>query len=214
MGLFSVLTSTDRALLIISLRIDDRKFQYDGEFTSNHPKLTAFVEDDNGVGQIEVQPNRAQVLPENLDRFDKLANGNAALVAYKPTLDFGTHRFEVTASNLSGNRTTAEIQFEVGGSLQLKAVVIRPNPFSSETWFTYVLTQEAAAVRIKIYNTSGRLICEVPDSTHALGYNEICWTGIDRNDDLVANGVYFYRVTVIGENKQRITQTHQLEVMR
>ena len=214
LGLFSVLTSTDRAPPIISLRIDDRQFQYDGEFTSTQPKLTAFVEDDNGVGHIEIQLNRAQVLPENLDRFDKLANGNAALVEYKPILNFGTYLFEVTASDFSGNRITEEIQFEVGGSLQLKAVANRPNPFSSETWFTYVLTQEAAAVRIKIYNTSGRLIYEVPDSTHALGYNEIRWTGIDRNDDPVANGVYFYKVTVIGENKQRITQTHQLAGMR
>lgn len=37
----------------------------------------------------------------------------------------------------------------------------KPNPFSDETYFTYVLTKPAEEVKIKIYATSGRLISEL-----------------------------------------------------
>ena len=213
-GVFSLLSSTDQTPPIISLSIDDRQLHYDGKFASRQPKLIVFVEDDSGVGQIELKLNSVPLLLDDVDRFDSLGDRNTVLVEHQPTLDLGTHFFEVGAADLIGNSSTENISFEVGGELQLKAVANRPNPFSSETWLTYVLTQETNAVRIKIYSTSGRLIYEILDAPQMVGYNEVRWTGVDRDDEPVGNGVYLYKITVIGETQQKLTQMHKMVLLR
>ena len=82
-----------------------------------------------------------------------------------------------------------------------------PNPFASETYFTFILTTLAEEVEIKIYTISGRLIQDMlvpPQSENA--YYQVFWNGRDRDGDEVANGVYFYKIIVKsnGETKEAI----------
>jgi flagellar hook assembly protein FlgD len=70
-----------------------------------------------------------------------------------------------------------------------------PNPFILETYFTFILTDYADEVEIKIYTINGRLIQNLivpPQSENA--YYQVHWNGRDRDGDEVANGVYFYKV--------------------
>jgi flagellar hook assembly protein FlgD len=64
-----------------------------------------------------------------------------------------------------------------------------------ETYFTFILTNYADEVEIKIYTIAGRLIQSIfvpPQSGNA--YCRVYWNGRDRDGDEVANGVYFYKV--------------------
>jgi len=70
-----------------------------------------------------------------------------------------------------------------------------PNPFERETYFTFILTDYADQVEIKIYTISGRLIQDIflpPQSENA--YYKVFWDGRDRDGDEVANGIYFYKI--------------------
>ena len=73
-----------------------------------------------------------------------------------------------------------------------------PNPFASETYFTFNVAGESLPdeVHIKIYTIAGRLIQDirVPQSDISGGFNKILWNGKDRDGDAIANGIYFYKV--------------------
>ena len=85
-----------------------------------------------------------------------------------------------------------------GSDLELKNVLNYPNPFSSGTTFTFWASQNCTAV-IKIYTVAGRLLYkfeEFPLQTNELA--QIAWDGRDEDGDVLANGVYFYKVIARG----------------
>jgi len=80
--------------------------------------------------------------------------------------------------------------------LQLLNVYNYPNPFKDETYFTFKLTQIPDELKIKVYTIAGRMIKEFILSSSELKYdfNRILWDGRDADSDLVAHGVYLYKV--------------------
>ena len=87
------------------------------------------------------------------------------------------------------------LYFTVDSVWDIKNVFNYPNPFSTETYFTFILTDYVDDVEIKIYTISGRLIQNIiipPQSENA--YFRVYWNGRDRDGDEIANGVYFYKV--------------------
>ena len=84
--------------------------------------------------------------------------------------------------------------FVIQSELALKDVVNFPNPFETDTKFTFVFQNDKAGeVSIKVYTVAGRLIKTIT-SAAKVGYNEIPWNGDDAFGDELANGVYFYRI--------------------
>jgi len=79
-----------------------------------------------------------------------------------------------------------------------------PNPFNPLTTIRYDLP-ESATVDLRVYDISGRLVIVlVGDNETAPGRHEITWNGQDRYGQLVAAGVYFYRLEAgsFGETKR------------
>ena len=138
---------------------------------------------------------------------------NAMVVAYTPTIDAGNYLFAVEASDTSGNAAKEELSFRVGGELKILNIANHPNPFSKETYFTYVITRPVENVSIKIYSSSGRLIAELEDALIRTGYNEILWDGKDESGADVANGVYFYKI-IVETQDGKLSQTRKLAVIR
>ena len=76
-----------------------------------------------------------------------------------------------------------------------------PNPFSTSTRFVYTLTGAEVPERfdIQIFTISGRLVKTIDlaglDDVH-IGKNisDFAWDGRDEYGDLLANGVYIYKV--------------------
>ena len=90
--------------------------------------------------------------------------------------------------------------------LVLKDVVNYPNPFSDQTNFTFQAhgTSFNTEVNIKIYTITGRLIRSmknlIPPSD---GFNYYIWDGRDDDGDIIANGVYLYKIIIKSETEQR-----------
>ena len=136
--------------------------------------------------------------PDSL--FEAKSQGSEkAVVTFKPALKGRSDPYklmlQVTDSTGNEENLTNPIYFEVDSVWSIKKVYNYPNPFSMETYFTFILTDYADKVEIKIYTITGRLIQDImvpPQSENA--YYKVYWNGSDRDGDEVANGVYFYKI--------------------
>ncbi len=68
-----------------------------------------------------------------------------------------------------------------------------PNPFNPQTSIRYALPQDAH-VRLTIYNVLGQKVARLVDEHQQAGYKTLLWDGKDENGNLLASGVYFYRL--------------------
>ena len=91
--------------------------------------------------------------------------------------------------------------------LVVSNVVNFPNPFKEETNFTFQLLGSDAAtqIEIKIYTITGRLIRTLDNlSPPDNGFNyDYPWDGRDDDGDIVANGVYLYKLIIRNEKEQK-----------
>jgi len=68
-----------------------------------------------------------------------------------------------------------------------------PNPFNSSTVIRYALP-EGGLVRLEIYNVLGQRVRVLVDGEQEAGYHMVRWDGKDDMGEMVANGVYLYRI--------------------
>ena len=68
-----------------------------------------------------------------------------------------------------------------------------PNPFSSNTQFSFEITRDSD-VTLDIYSLGGRRIWHYNGLNFNAGYHIIDWNGLNYNGDKIANGVYIYRL--------------------
>jgi hypothetical protein len=136
------------------------------------------------------------------------------LEKYPAPLEPGPHSATVTAWDVANNSQTARLEFTLtdaaGGKLKLDNVFNVPNPTTatpsgSPTRFIVEHNQPSgtqADVRIRIYTLSGRPVRTLRNADmesggllHA-GPLQIKWNGRDEDGDLLAPGVYLYKVRV------------------
>jgi len=68
-----------------------------------------------------------------------------------------------------------------------------PNPFNSQTRISYEL-QHDGAVKLSIFDSSGRLIRNLVEGHESAGIKTVIWDGMNDNGYPVANGIYLYRL--------------------
>ena len=97
----------------------------------------------------------------------------------------------------ANNSATQSIMFEVvpAGEIRIEDVLNYPNPFETQTTFTFKLNQDGWA-EIKIYTLDGRMIRHLESVPASAGFNMIPWDGRDDAGDELANGVYLYKVFI------------------
>lgn len=74
----------------------------------------------------------------------------------------------------------------------------RPNPFNPVTVLRYGLPQ-SSAVRLAIYDASGRLVTVLLNGVVPAGFHEAVWNGSGDTGENVGSGVYFARLETRGE---------------
>ncbi|MDY0127006.1 MAG: FlgD immunoglobulin-like domain containing protein [Candidatus Cloacimonadaceae bacterium] len=83
-----------------------------------------------------------------------------------------------------------------------------PNPFNPSTTIRYSLP-ETARVHLDIYNLKGQLVKTLINSEMESGPHSVVWNGKDSNNQAVASGVYFYRIS-----SPNNTQTKRMLLMK
>lgn len=142
------------------------------------------------------------------------------IATYKitPNLNNGDHLLKITGRDRFGNldlNASVERFFVVDDKLNLLDVYNYPNPFSDQTYFTFKLSQIPDELEIKIFTISGRLIKSIKRSSAQLGYdfNRIIWDGRDEDGDIIASGVYLYKM-IIHKSGKSMSVTQKLAVVR
>ena len=116
----------------------------------------------------------------------------------------GVYTLLVQGSDKSGNASgdfEYEIDFTVVHESRISQLMNYPNPFSTQTRFVFTLTGDLVPdeLLIQIMTISGRVVREISEGEIGpiqIGRNitEFAWDGRDQFGDILANGVYLYRV--------------------
>lgn len=190
---------------------------FDGDYLPSRPKMkivmqypTWFDLDDSTAVQFNLsgmQINRAKFDEVKFDTINRTITFN-----YSPVLADGEYQFRIFAKDVNGSISEVpsfEKYFVVVNQLKILHVYNYPNPFSTNTNFTFKLTQIPDELIIKVYTIAGRLIKELKKTSNELSsdFNYIPWDGRDEDGDVIANGVYLYKVIAKhGGKSENITQ--------
>ncbi len=138
---------------------------------------------------------------------------NEFLIDYQPeSLPDGIYKLKVQGSdkslNVSGDMSY-EVEFEVINASTITHFYNYPNPFSTRTQFVFTLTGSEIPdeVSIQIITITGKVVKTITQAELGpinIGRNvtQYYWNGTDDFGDVLANGVYLYKVTakIKGEN--------------
>ena len=84
-----------------------------------------------------------------------------------------------------------------------------PNPFNPTTTIAFELGREAHA-RLDVYDARGALMRTLVDGKQPAGVRRVSWDGTDADNQALASGVYFYRLTVDG----RTIETRKMVLLK
>ncbi|UCF65517.1 MAG: type IX secretion system sortase PorU [bacterium] len=218
---------TDQEGPEISVSFKDSPNFFDGDFVSNQPTLLVELSDENGINLTgEVGHKIELIIDENMKKdvteffvYEKDSYRKGKLEYTLPALGTGTHQVKVSCWDNLNNYTEKLVAFRTSAAndLMLTEVVNFPNPFNDQTYFTFQLVSPtgAADVTISIYTVTGRKIYEIRDFAEQ-GFNKLPregWDGRDWDGDLIANGVYLYKVD-IDDGIKKNEQIEKLAVVR
>lgn len=88
-----------------------------------------------------------------------------------------------------------------------------PNPFNPVTKISFGLP-ELSFVRIGVLDLLGREILTLANQQYPPGYYDVTWKGIDGAGNKVGSGIYFYRITVVGQSGREFSKVMKMIVMK
>ncbi len=127
----------------------------------------------------------------------------------------GRHTLKVKGWDIANNPGEAYTEFIVSenASASLAHVLNYPNPFSTRTSFQFEhnMPGQNIDIQVSIFTVAGKLIKTISHATISEGFrvNDIEWDGRDDYGDILARGVYLYKVKVRGTNENGSVSTTQ-----
>ncbi len=224
-GTYTVLDNRDETPPEIELQSQGRVIA-EGGFVAPRPVLDFLVQDANGV---DVEPERIIVMldGETLESSSYSVSPNPQhpnLVSISAPTEMGRggHEAELQVQDVNGNIRSSSTSFLIGESTRIRDLANYPNPATAGgTTIAFTLETDWVSVKevsIRIYTPSGRMIRSFSskrDLIRTVDYSEVPWDLRDAWGYPVANGVYFYRVQVVGSKTgQKISSTKKLAVLR
>jgi hypothetical protein len=229
-GIYTIYRYTDRIRPSIDVNVQDQEFTLGG-YISGKGVISLMLSDANGIdvfdNSIRLYLDGTQIPENEYVASVNLDNVNRIPIKYQLDLTRGNYTLVVDCKDVNGNFNTREIQFTVNETFDVKNIGNYPNPVlgraedpknDGRTRFTYVLTDDADEVTIKVYTVSGRLVKTFSNLPVGVGYHEYPRTlyGWDCKDEAgygLANGVYFYKVIARKGNK-KIEKTMKMAVLK
>jgi hypothetical protein len=181
-----------------------------GDLVGENPLLIVDLADSSGINtstsgvghRIEAWLNNASQSTDLTNYYtSKLDSYREGSIQYQlQNVPEGQNTIRVRAWNSFDNSGSAETAFQVATSdrLTVTDVFNYPNPFgASGTEFTFRQNQTSPlAVTVKIYTVAGRLIRTLDAYAPGDSFVRVPWDGRDRDGDVIANGVYLYKLVV------------------
>ena len=142
---------------------------------------------------------------------DLNSGGKSGEVNYNfSALEPGEYKIKINAWDVYNNFSSQVDYFTVvdDNNLVVREVYNYPNPFSSNTYFTFQHNlNDAVNVKIKVYTIAGRVVKELESFNIEDKFVKIEWNGRDDDNDKLGNGTYLYKLiveTVSGQYKENI----------
>ncbi len=104
------------------------------------------------------------------------------------------YRYRVNVTDEDGSRVLFETSPVNLPARELTLHQNSPNPFNPQTTISYYLPS-SCAVKLEIYNVTGRRVATLVDAVQPKGYKSVSWNGTADSGEKVSSGVYFYRFT-------------------
>ncbi|MDD3051547.1 MAG: FlgD immunoglobulin-like domain containing protein, partial [Candidatus Cloacimonetes bacterium] len=230
LGYFTILRSTDKIPPHISINVEEQEFTYGG-YVSGTGIISILLSDKNGIdifdNPFQMYLN-GEIVSSDSYTFSTIPGQISSIpVKYQLNLTQGDYSLLVSCTDVNGNFSEKSVQFKVNTTFDLLNVANYPNPIKSRTIetinegrtrFTYVLTDDADNVKIKVYTVSGRLVKTFNNLPTSVGYHEYprTTTGWDCRDErgfYLANGIYFY---ILEANKggKTISKTQKMAILK
>jgi len=206
----------------IELFMNNTKFVFGG-LTNENPNLYAEVFDENGINMVGsgIGHDITAVLDNNTSNtlvlndyyeadLDSYTSGKV-LYPFRD-LEEGKHNLKLQVWDVNNNPSDSYTEFAVANDeeLVLEHVLNYPNPFTSNTdfYFEHNKPGQALDVRIEVFTIAGKLVKTFDGEYVSDGYRigPINWNGRDEFGDVLAKGVYLYRVsvkTILGESVEK-----------
>lgn len=197
---------------VVNIYMEDESF-IQGGITGTSPKLLVKLHDENGINTagIGIGHEIIAVIDEKQESLIVLNDYYTAetddyqkgRIQYSfKDLAPGPHSVRVKAWDTHNNATEEYIEFYVSneGKISLEQVLNYPNPFSNKTTFHFDHNRagEDLDIQIQIFTVSGKLIKTL--ETYSLSapshIASLSWNGRDEYNELLARGVYIYKVNI------------------
>jgi hypothetical protein len=230
LGTYALFVNSDHSAPTIDANVESQEFTHGGYIAGNGIISLVFTDTD-GIDIIDHAP-QLFLDGRTLSREEyTLAAGTVDLIQtpikYQLDLDQGEYTLLVGCTDVNGNYNERSIRFKVNTTFDVINLANYPNPIVTQTIepvnegrtrFTYVLTDNADNVTLKIYTVSGRLVRTFKHLPSAVGYHEYPRTlyGWDCTDDdgmPLANGAYFYRLSATRDGK-KIERTQKMAILK
>jgi hypothetical protein len=210
-GIYTLMRNKDKKKPSIDVNVQDQEFTVGG-YVSGTGTISLLISDANGI---DVFDNSIKLFLEGLEipkeQWVQTINKddiNRIPIKYQLNLPKGNYTLVVDCRDVNGNFNTRDVQFIVNDEFDVIRLANYPNPVRGKTQdpknagrtrFTYVLTDDADEVSIKVFTVSGRLVKTFRNLPAGVGYHEYprtvyAWDCTDEQGFYLANGVYFYRI--------------------
>ncbi len=197
-------TNTDTEGPIIQFTTSDGRYLQTGDHLTPEESLILTVSDLSGINLTEEIGH--EIMLTNITRnlrtdlthqfvydVDKITSGTITI----PLDDFNTEiHMNIKVWDNANNPSEREIRLTRSESTQLNVfqVLNFPNPFRTGTQFAFEISSPAD-VKINVYTLGGKRIYSTDNFYFPnAGYHTIDWDGRDAYGQLIANGVYLYRL--------------------
>ncbi len=206
----------------IGLFMNDKDFVFGG-ITNESPDLYAELQDENGINMVGsgIGHDITAVLDKNTsntivlnDYYESDVDSyQSGKVRYPfSELEEGKHTLDMKVWDVNNNPSDAYLEFIVANdeALALEHVLNYPNPFTTNTdfYFEHNKPGQNLDVRIEVFTVAGKLVKTIDGQFLSNGFRvgPINWNGRDEYGDVLARGVYMYRVSVrtpVGETVEK-----------
>ncbi len=215
----------------ISLFVNDSSFQ-NGDFTSENPKLIAWLNDESGINTAGNGIGHDIVATIDGDSYNSvllndyyesdLDSYQSGMVRYQYfNLPDGEHTLTLKAWDVYNNSSSASINFIVKRNIILAVNDVKafPNPSAGDVWFSFGHNQfdGVFTADLEIYSLSGSLVRNIgPFTITSEGYESgnIRWDGCTAGGRAVKNGLYVCRLRVRDRNDNTTSNTVKVIIAR